>query len=156
MLLKNFAKSLIPSLLISSSFSSHAAQPSSVESTHIFSNWTMYPDSGDCGGYTVTLIRDIKMQVVRGYLQKYVGNCEDSKTPITHIQLDNKSGKFSFSAADYVQDGKGGLKISAELRFTGNIKKKSLTGKFDYCPVDSKTCNSSDPVVLPVEKQGTP
>jgi hypothetical protein len=152
---KYIAKKLIFILLIGSCATSIAAPSSPAEFTDIFSNWKVYSATGDCGGQTLTLVRDNKARIIRGYLQTYEGNCEDTKTPIENIQLNSKKRGFSFTAATYVQDGKGGLEISAERRFRGTLGKTRVKGEIEYCPINSETCNSSESVVLLAVVRGT-
>jgi hypothetical protein len=154
MLSKHLAKNLIFNLFTSFCLSSKAANLPPAEFTSVFSNYKVYPVSGDCGGLTLTLIRDNELRVIRGFLQTYEGNCQGTKIPITDIQL-NK-GTLSFVAAVYGQDGKGGLEKFAERRFSGIVGKNRVKGKIQYCPTDGKSCNSSEPIILPAVAHGTP
>lgn len=126
------------------------------EITTTFSNWKVYPDSGDCGGQTLTLVQDSKLRVIRGYLQSYVGNCEATKTPIENIQMDRQLRKLSFAAPEYVQDGKGGLDIAGERRFSGTLTKSRIKGTIRYCSAGSKPCTSSEQIFLRAVARDTP
>lgn len=129
---------------------------SSTELTTIYSDWSTFPESGDCGGHTLTLVRDDKQRVIRGYLQTYIGNCEDPKTPISGVQQDGEKHALAFLAPSYVQDGKGGLERAGEYRFSGTIAKNRVRGAIRYCPDDSKTCSAPEPIVLRAVSHETP
>jgi hypothetical protein len=156
MLSRCTTKNLILILLAGSCQSSKAANLPPAEFVSVFSSYKVYPATGDCGGQTLTIVRDDQSRLIRGYLQTYEGNCEDSKVPITNVQFNSDKGALSFAAPTYVQDGKGGLMIFAERRFVGVIEKNRVKGKLQYCPIDSNSCTSSGKVNLPAVAKGTP
>jgi len=125
------------------------------EFVSVFSNYKIYPATGDCGGHTLTIVRDYQLRLIRGDLQTYEGNCEDSKVPINNVKFDSVKGTLSFAAPTYAHDGQGGLMIAGEQRFVGVIEKNRVKGKIQYCPI-SDSCISSEKVTLPAVAKGTP
>lgn len=126
------------------------------ESVSVFSNYKVYPETGDCGGQTLTLVRDSQSKVVRGYFQNYEGNCEQDKVPVSNLKVDSDSGKLSFAAAEYVQDSRGKKELYAQRRFVLVAKGDFLVGKMQYCPVRERSCGPREAVRLPSVKRGTP
>ncbi|AKU20878.1 hypothetical protein [Massilia sp. NR 4-1] len=120
---KYIARGLIFMLLVNFGWTAKAASPPATEFVSLYSSWKMYAETGDCGGYTLTLIQGRKRQIMRGYLQAYAGNCEDTQTPIENIQLRGKHATLSFTAPVYAQDGKGGLQIFANWKFSALSQK---------------------------------
>lgn len=116
----------------------------------------VYPESGDCGGWTLSLVQNDKLNVIRGYLQSYKGNCEDAKVPITGVRFDNAKRALSFTAPDYVQNGAGGLKIAGEYRFSCTVTRHRVQGTVKYCLTDRNSCNAPEPFALRVVDRETP
>jgi len=126
------------------------------ESPSVFSNYKVDPETGDCGGQTLTLVRDSQSKVVRGYFQNYEGNCEHDKIPVSNLQIDSDSAKLSFAAAEYAQDSRGKKELYAQRRFVVVAKGNFLVGKMQYCPARERSCNPWEAVRLPSVKRGTP
>jgi hypothetical protein len=124
------------------------------EFVSVFSSYKVYPSTGDCGGHTLTIVREDKSRLISGYMQTYEGNCEAAKVPITNVHFNSGKGSLSFAFPTYVQDGKGVLVIVAERRFVG-VLRNYVTGEIQYCPI-SDPCNSSEMVNLSAVAKGTP
>jgi hypothetical protein len=125
------------------------------EFVSVFSSYKMYPGIGDCGGHTLTIVQDERSRLIRGDLQTYEGNCEDSKVPIDNVQLDSGKRTLSFSALIYVQDGNGGLMVFGRRKFVGMIGRNRVKGEIKHCPINGP-CTATENVNLPFVTTGTP
>jgi hypothetical protein len=126
------------------------------ESASVFSNYKVYPETGDCGGQTLTLVRDGQSNVVRGFFQGYEGNCESDKVPVSDLRLDRDGKTLSFAAGEYVQDARGKRELFAKRRFVVVVKERFLVGKTQYCRDRGRSCDPWEAVRLPSVKRGTP
>lgn len=156
MLSRRTTKNLILILLAGFCQLSKAASLPPAELVSVFSSYKVYPATGDCGGQTLTIVRDDHSRLIRGYMQTYEGNCEGSKVQITNVQFNSDKGTLSFAAPAYAQDDKGGLMIFAERRFVGVIEKNRVKGNIQYCPISSNSCSSSEKVNLLAVAKETP
>ena len=148
MYVEMFSKNILAIFLLGFSVFSWAGDAATSNGPAIYSSWTVYPASGDCGGFTVTLLEAVGAVGVKGFFQAYEGNCEDEKTPIKILKFDRRTGEFSFSAPSYVQDGKGGLEVASEWKFSGRIEKNGIVGKIQSCRIDGSFCAAVEKIHL--------
>jgi hypothetical protein len=155
MYLKMASKKALFIFLLSLSIFSRAERLPPEENQSVYSSYKSYP-SGDCGGFTLTLVQNKTTNDNRGFFQAYEGNCEDDKRLIKIIKLNSTSGEFTFSAPTYAQAKEGGLEIIANWKFSGRIEKNKIVGKIQSCQINGSFCSSLDQINLPKVKRGTP
>jgi hypothetical protein len=105
-----------------------------------YSNLEESEETGDCGGYTVSFVRDSN-KIITGSFVSHEGSCNIIGSKIDSINYNklNDSISFSFSYRDFPN--------LPTFKFVGNINRSYLMGKLTLEYSDSKH-NTSEEINL--------
>jgi hypothetical protein len=90
--------------------------------TEKFSDMTFYPETGDCGGDDLFLVR--REGTIKGSFSHYWGDCKASREDLKDVFYNAESGKFSFKVSERLSPD------SDEIiwRFKGSLQGDRVSG----------------------------